>query len=78
MFVGDSVKNEIEKIIRNFRQALTLRLRFISHINLEEAMTPLAPPMSTWGTVPGVSSVKYLYRTSKGSSSVKKPRDQLI
>lgn len=47
MFVGDSVKNEIEKIIRNFRQALTLRLRFISHINLEEAMTPLAPPMST-------------------------------
>nr|XP_034314249.1 mediator of RNA polymerase II transcription subunit 23-like [Crassostrea gigas] len=27
MFVGDSVKNEIEKIIRNFRQALTLRRR---------------------------------------------------
>jgi hypothetical protein len=47
MFVGDSVKHEIEKISRNFRPMLTLRLRFISHINLEEAMTPLAPPMST-------------------------------
>ncbi|KAJ8305857.1 hypothetical protein KUTeg_016402 [Tegillarca granosa] len=43
MFVGDGVKNEVEKIIRNLRQALQLRLRFISHINIEEAMTPMTP-----------------------------------
>lgn len=46
MFVGDGVKNEVEKLIRNFRQPLQVRLRFISHINIEEAMTPLAQPMS--------------------------------
>ncbi|KAK3090128.1 hypothetical protein FSP39_009382 [Pinctada imbricata] len=47
MFVGDSVKNDVEKIIRNFRQSLQIRMRFISHINIEEAMTPLSAPMST-------------------------------
>lgn len=48
MFIGDLVKNEVEKFIRTLRPALQLRLRFISHINIpEEALTPLAPPMST-------------------------------
>ncbi|XP_041358001.1 mediator of RNA polymerase II transcription subunit 23-like [Gigantopelta aegis] len=36
MFVGDGVKNEVEKVIRNLRPALQLRLRFISHTNVEE------------------------------------------
>ena len=48
MYIGDLVKNEVEKIIRTLRPALQLRLRFISHINIqEEALTPLAPPMLT-------------------------------
>ncbi|KAL5016931.1 hypothetical protein ScPMuIL_006520 [Solemya velum] len=41
MFVGDGVKTEVEKLIRNLRPALQLRLRFISHINVDEATTPL-------------------------------------
>ncbi|KAL3868089.1 hypothetical protein ACJMK2_040926 [Sinanodonta woodiana] len=41
MFVGDGVKNEVEKVIRNLRPALQLRLRFISHITVEEASTPI-------------------------------------
>ena len=36
MFVGDGVKNEVEKLICNLRPALKLRLRFISHINVDE------------------------------------------
>ena len=36
MFVGDGVKNEVEKVIRNLRPALQLRLRFISHHGKEE------------------------------------------
>lgn len=36
MFVGDGVKNEVEKVIRNLRQALQMRLRFISHHGRDE------------------------------------------
>ena len=36
MFVGDGVKNEVEKLICHLRPALKLRLRFISHINVDE------------------------------------------
>jgi len=36
MFTGDIVKNEIEAKIRNLRPILQLRLRFITHLNLEE------------------------------------------
>ncbi|XP_029639982.1 mediator of RNA polymerase II transcription subunit 23 [Octopus sinensis] len=39
MFVGDGVKNDVEKIIRNLRPPLQLRLRFISRINIEETAT---------------------------------------
>ena len=40
MFVGDGVKNEVEKLICNLRPALKLRLRFISHINVDESSDP--------------------------------------
>ncbi|XP_066992222.1 mediator of RNA polymerase II transcription subunit 23 isoform X2 [Anabrus simplex] len=36
MFVGDLMKNEVEAIIRKLRPALQMRLRFISHLNIEE------------------------------------------
>ena len=34
MFTGDSVKAEVEHIIRNLRPELQLRLRFITHLNV--------------------------------------------
>ncbi|KAI1287629.1 Mediator of RNA polymerase II transcription subunit 23 [Halotydeus destructor] len=37
MFTGDSVKNEVEAIIRNLRPQMQLRLRFITHLTIEEA-----------------------------------------
>ena len=37
MFIGDGVKNEVEKVIRNLRPAMQLRLRFISHQGKEES-----------------------------------------
>ncbi|XP_046366598.1 mediator of RNA polymerase II transcription subunit 23-like isoform X3 [Haliotis rufescens] len=39
MFIGDGVKHDVEKVIRNLRPALQLRLRFISHINVEEPVS---------------------------------------
>ncbi|CAG9771045.1 unnamed protein product [Ceutorhynchus assimilis] len=36
MFVGDSMKKEIETIVRKLRAPLQLRLRFIAHLTLEE------------------------------------------
>ncbi|KAL1420487.1 hypothetical protein MTO96_024305 [Rhipicephalus appendiculatus] len=36
MFTGDSIKTEIERSIRNLRPALQRRLRFITHLNIEE------------------------------------------
>ena len=36
MFVGDGVKNEVEKVIRNLRPALQLRLRYICHHGKDE------------------------------------------
>ena len=46
MFIGDGVKNEVEKVIRNLRPALQLRLRFISHTNVDETPTPASTPIS--------------------------------
>ena len=40
MFVGNGVKNEVEKVIPTLRPALQLRLRFISHHFKEEAPNP--------------------------------------
>ncbi|ELT94621.1 hypothetical protein CAPTEDRAFT_178592 [Capitella teleta] len=36
MWVGDGVKHEVEKIIRNLRPAMRMRLRFISHHSKDE------------------------------------------
>ncbi len=36
MFVGDSVKSEVEKIVRGLRLPLQLRLRFIAHHGKDE------------------------------------------
>lgn len=35
MFTGDSVKNEVEAVIRKLRPQLQVRLRFITHLNLD-------------------------------------------
>ncbi|XP_065161273.1 mediator of RNA polymerase II transcription subunit 23 [Atheta coriaria] len=36
MFVGDSMKKELEAVVRTLRPALQLRLRFIAHLTIEE------------------------------------------
>lgn len=36
MFVGDIMKANVEAVIRRLRPALQMRLRFISHLNVEE------------------------------------------
>lgn len=36
MFVGDMLKVESETIIRKLRPALQMRLRFITHLNVDE------------------------------------------
>ncbi|KAB1275213.1 Mediator of RNA polymerase II transcription subunit 23 [Camelus dromedarius] len=44
MFTGDSVKEQVEKIICNLKPALKLRLRFITHISKMEPAT--VPPQA--------------------------------
>ncbi|XP_072689989.1 mediator of RNA polymerase II transcription subunit 23 isoform X7 [Canis lupus baileyi] len=44
MFTGDSVKEQVEKIICNLKPALKLRLRFITHISKMEP--PAVPPQA--------------------------------
>ncbi|OWR46814.1 mediator of RNA polymerase II transcription subunit 23 isoform X1 [Danaus plexippus] len=39
MFVGDTMKNEVENVIRKLRPALQMRLRFITHLNVEQINT---------------------------------------
>lgn len=39
MFTGDSVKHEIESIIRHLRPQLQLRLRFITHLSIDEVLS---------------------------------------
>nr|CAI5826619.1 unnamed protein product [Callosobruchus analis] len=36
MFVGDSIKKELEAVVRKLRPQLQLRLRFIAHLTIEE------------------------------------------
>lgn len=36
MFVGDSMKKELEAVVRRLRPQLQLRLRFIAHLTIEE------------------------------------------
>ena len=49
MFVGDGVRSEVEKVICKLRPALKLRLRFISHLNMDEttAATPTSKDVQT-------------------------------
>uniref|UniRef100_A0A8C3E472 Mediator of RNA polymerase II transcription subunit 23 n=1 Tax=Corvus moneduloides TaxID=1196302 RepID=A0A8C3E472_CORMO len=46
MFTGDSVKDQVEKIICNLRPALKLRLRFITHISKMEPAAVSQQPLS--------------------------------
>ncbi|XP_075564356.1 mediator of RNA polymerase II transcription subunit 23 isoform X11 [Pelecanus crispus] len=46
MFTGDSVKDQVEKIICNLRPALKLRLRFITHISKMEPAAVAQPPLN--------------------------------
>lgn len=39
MFVGDMLKGEAEAIIRRLRPALQMRLRFITHLNVDEIVS---------------------------------------
>lgn len=39
MFVGDTMKTEVEGVIRRLRPALQMRLRFIAHLSIEEINT---------------------------------------
>jgi mediator of RNA polymerase II transcription subunit 23 len=36
MFVGDSMKKELETVVRRLRPPLQMRLRFIAHLAIEE------------------------------------------
>lgn len=36
MFVGDTMKSEVESVIRKLRPSLKMRLRFITHLNVEQ------------------------------------------
>ena len=54
MFVGDGVKNEVEKVIRNLKPPLQLRLRFISHTNVDE--TPVNTPRESLPSSAGLDS----------------------
>lgn len=47
MFTGDSVKDQVEKIICTLRPALKLRLRFITHITKMEPTAAVATATSS-------------------------------
>ncbi|KAK2846226.1 hypothetical protein Q7C36_011080 [Tachysurus vachellii] len=46
MFTGDSVKDQVEKIICTLRPAMKLRLRFITHISKMEPATAVVTATS--------------------------------
>lgn len=54
MFTGDSIKTDVEGIIRGLRPALQKRLRFITHLNLDSIENPSSG--NTSGNLPGPSS----------------------
>lgn len=59
MWVGDGVKNEVDKVIRNLRPALQLRLRFISHTNVDDSVTPMNTPRESVSSAGPESKGKY-------------------
>ncbi|KAK0059322.1 mediator of RNA polymerase II transcription subunit 23-like isoform X2 [Biomphalaria pfeifferi] len=54
MFVGDGVRSEVEKVICKLRPALKVRLRFISHLNIDET-TAVVPPTTSTPSISGPS-----------------------
>lgn len=57
MFTGDSIKDQVEKIIFNLRPALKLRLRFITHISKQEPAAAPPPPINSGSPAPQASQV---------------------
>lgn len=57
MFIGDYIKEQVEKIICNLRPALKVRLRFINHsIKMEAAAVP-SQPVSNGSPAPQTNQV---------------------
>uniref|UniRef100_A0A8C5NER4 Mediator of RNA polymerase II transcription subunit 23 n=1 Tax=Gouania willdenowi TaxID=441366 RepID=A0A8C5NER4_GOUWI len=62
MYTGDSVKDQVEKIIMSLRQAMKLRLRFITHSSLTDtsfsaaAAAAAAPPSTSTASSSSSSS----------------------
>ncbi|XP_062428522.1 mediator of RNA polymerase II transcription subunit 23 isoform X5 [Rhea pennata] len=57
MFTGDSVKDQVEKIICNLRPALKLRLRFITHISKMESAAVSQQPINNGSPAPQPNQV---------------------
>lgn len=57
MFTGDSIKDQVEKIIFNLRPALKLRLRFITHISMQEPVPAPPQPVNSGSPAPQTSQV---------------------
>lgn len=58
MFVGDMMKIELQSIIRRLRPALQMRLRFITHLNVETiGVSPIATISGTNGSVTNAGSI---------------------
>ncbi|KAM5126151.1 mediator of RNA polymerase II transcription subunit 23-like [Mantella aurantiaca] len=57
MFTGDSIKDQVEKIIFNLRPALKLRLRFITHISIQEPVSAPPQPVNSGSPAPQTSQV---------------------
>uniref|UniRef100_A0A6Q2Y1C4 Mediator of RNA polymerase II transcription subunit 23 n=1 Tax=Esox lucius TaxID=8010 RepID=A0A6Q2Y1C4_ESOLU len=68
MFTGDSVKDQVEKIIMTLRPAMKLRLRFITHSSKTEPATSTAASTSAPQPTSSVSSPAP--QSNPGSSNV--------
>jgi len=62
MFTGDIVKSDVEAKIKNLRPALQIRLRFVTHLNIEDITTVL----------PGSASQGLLTQTPASDWSARK------
>lgn len=60
MFVGDMLKVESESIIRKLRPALQMRLRFITHLNVDEIASEnnASSDQTSTANVPSVPAVQ--------------------
>lgn len=69
MYVGDLLKNETETIIRRLRPALQMRLRFITHLNIEEITSA---PVAATGTSATGAQATATPKTVAGNPNEKK------